>query len=100
MRLTWNTREQYDQLPNGSIVYIMGLTAQDQTARYSRFRGLTVAMCPNTHGGPAATAGRPAALQAPSFSLAHSRWARLLFFFSDRACVDFGGGDLGVPSQF
>ena len=44
VRLTWNAREQYDQLPNGSIVYIMGLKAQDQIARYSRFRGLTLAM--------------------------------------------------------
>lgn len=44
VRLVWNAREQFDQLPNGSIVYIMGLKAQDQTARYSRFRGLTLAM--------------------------------------------------------
>ena len=44
VRLAWNAREQYDELPNGSIVYITGLKAQDQTARYSRFRGLTLAM--------------------------------------------------------
>ena len=41
--LTWNGQEQYDELPNGSRVYVRGLKSQDQTSRYSKFRGLTLA---------------------------------------------------------
>lgn len=41
--LHWNGEEQYDELPNGSRVYIRGLKTQDQTNRYSKFRGLTLA---------------------------------------------------------
>lgn len=39
----WNPDEQYDELPNGSRAYIFGLKAADQTLRYSKLRGLTVA---------------------------------------------------------
>lgn len=41
--LAWNGEEQYDELGNGSRVYIRGLKSQDQTNRYSKFRGLTLA---------------------------------------------------------
>jgi|TARA_Y100000296_G_scaffold78083_1_gene100368 hypothetical protein len=41
--LTWNGQEQYDELSNGSRVYVRGLKSQDQTSRYSKFRGLTLA---------------------------------------------------------
>ena len=43
VKLTWNGEEQYDELPNGSRVYIRGLKTQDQTNRYAKFRGLTLA---------------------------------------------------------
>lgn len=53
IRLQWNGEEQYDQMDNGpdrddpfkggSLVYIRGLKTQDQTNRYSKFRGLTLA---------------------------------------------------------
>jgi hypothetical protein len=39
----WNPDEQYDELPNGSRAYLFGLKAADQTLRYSKLRGLTVA---------------------------------------------------------
>lgn len=41
--LAWHSDEGYDELPNGSRVYIRGLKSQDQTLRYSKFRGLTLA---------------------------------------------------------
>ena len=41
--LTWNAEEGYDELSNGSRVYITGLKAQDATSRYAKFRGLTLA---------------------------------------------------------
>ena len=41
--LTWNAEEGYDELDNGSRVYITGLKTQDQTSRYAKFRGLTLA---------------------------------------------------------
>ena len=43
IRLKWHAEEAYDEMPNGSRAYIRGLKAQDQTLRYSKFRGLTLA---------------------------------------------------------
>jgi Phage terminase large subunit len=43
LRAKWNAVEHYDELPNGSWAYIRGLKAQDQQARYGKFRGLTLA---------------------------------------------------------
>ncbi len=40
---TWHADESYDELPNGSIVYIRGLKASEETNRYGKFRGLTLA---------------------------------------------------------
>src|SRR5215469_6971542 len=40
--LTWNAEEGFDEVPNGSRVYITGLKTQDQTSRYAKFRGLTL----------------------------------------------------------
>src|SRR5262245_42931397 len=42
-KLTWHADEEYDELQNGSRVYVRGLKAQDQTLRYSKLRGLTLA---------------------------------------------------------
>jgi hypothetical protein len=42
-RLKWHADEEYDELENTSRVYVRGLKAQDQTLRYSKFRGLTLA---------------------------------------------------------
>ena len=42
--LTWHATEQYDGLPNGSRVYMRGLKAGEQTSRYAKFRGLTLAV--------------------------------------------------------
>jgi hypothetical protein len=42
-RQTWNSKESCFDWPNGSRVYIRGLKSQDQTLRYSKFRGLTLA---------------------------------------------------------
>jgi hypothetical protein len=42
-RLHWHGDEEFDELDNGSRVYVRGLKAQDQTLRYSKFRGLTLA---------------------------------------------------------
>lgn len=42
LRLSWNAEEGYDELDNGSRVYITGLKTQDQTSRYAKFRGLTL----------------------------------------------------------
>ncbi len=38
----WHGDEQYDALPNGSLVYIRGLKASEETNRYGKFRGLTL----------------------------------------------------------
>lgn len=43
VRLKWYPDEEYDLLPNGSRVYVRGLKSQDQTLRYSKLRGLTLA---------------------------------------------------------
>lgn len=43
VRLTWHASEEYDELPNGSRVFVRGLKAQDSVLRYSKFRGLTLA---------------------------------------------------------
>lgn len=43
VRLTWHPDEEYDELPNGSLVFFRGLKSQDATLRYSKFRGLTLA---------------------------------------------------------
>lgn len=43
IRLKWHADEEYYELPNGSQVYVRGLKSQDQTLRYSKFRGLTLA---------------------------------------------------------
>lgn len=40
--LKWNAEEGYDELPNGSRVYITGLKTQDATNPYRKFRGLTL----------------------------------------------------------
>jgi hypothetical protein len=37
--LTWHADEEFDELANGSRVYVRGLKSQDQTLRYSKFRG-------------------------------------------------------------
>ena len=42
-RLFWHADEEYFELTNGSCVYVRGLKSQDQTLRYSKFRGLTLA---------------------------------------------------------
>lgn len=42
-RPVWDPAEQCDTLPNGSVVYVMGLKAQDQVSRYSKLRGMTLA---------------------------------------------------------
>jgi hypothetical protein len=41
--LSWNAEEGYDELDNGSRVYITGLKTQDQTNPFRKFRGLTLA---------------------------------------------------------
>ena len=43
LALKWHADEEYYQLENGSRVYVRGLKAQDQTLRYSKLRGLTLA---------------------------------------------------------
>lgn len=40
---TWNSKESCFEWPNGSRIYLRGLKSQDQTLRYSKFRGLTLA---------------------------------------------------------
>lgn len=42
VRLTWHADEAYDELANGSRMYVRGLKSQDQTLRYSKIRGLTL----------------------------------------------------------
>lgn len=42
-RLTWNSQEEYYEFQsNRSRAYVRGLKSQDQTLRYSKFRGLTL----------------------------------------------------------
>lgn len=43
VKLAWHSDEKYDELANGTRVYLRGLKSQDQTLRYSKFRGLTLA---------------------------------------------------------
>lgn len=43
LRLVWHADEEYFELPNGALAYVRGLKSQDQTLRYSKFRGLTLA---------------------------------------------------------
>lgn len=43
LAMTWNSEEGYDELANGSRVYIRGLKAQDQVSRYAKLRGPTLA---------------------------------------------------------
>lgn len=43
VKLTWHSDEHYDEMPNGSRIYLRGLKSQDQTLRYGKFRGLTLA---------------------------------------------------------
>lgn len=43
IKLKWHSDEEYYELPNGSRAFVRGLKAQDQTLRYSKFRGLTLA---------------------------------------------------------
>jgi len=40
--LKWHPDEEFDELPNGSRMYVRGLKSQDATLRYSKFRGLTL----------------------------------------------------------
>jgi hypothetical protein len=47
VRLAWNSEEGYDELDNGSRVYITGLKTQDQTNPFRKFRGLTLAVVYN-----------------------------------------------------
>lgn len=42
-RQTWNSKESCYDWPNGTRIYVIGLKSQDQTLRYSKFRGKTVA---------------------------------------------------------
>jgi hypothetical protein len=42
VRLQWSSEEGYDELDNGSRVYITGLKTQDQTNPFRKFRGLTL----------------------------------------------------------
>lgn len=42
--LTWNADEQFDQLDNGSMVYLRALKASEGTARYGKLAGLTLAI--------------------------------------------------------
>ena len=42
-RQTWNSKESCYDWPNGSRIYVRGLKSQDQTLRYAKFRGLTLA---------------------------------------------------------
>jgi hypothetical protein len=43
----WDSTELCDVFPNGSKVYIFGIKAQDQTSRYGKFRGMTLAVIYN-----------------------------------------------------
>lgn len=43
VKVEWNAQESYDELPNGSRIYVTGLKTQDLYSRYAKFRGLTLA---------------------------------------------------------
>ena len=43
IRQDWDSKESCFNWPNGSRIYVRGLKSQDQTLRYSKFRGLTLA---------------------------------------------------------
>lgn len=44
LSLSWNAEEQYDEvLETGARVYLRGLKPSEETARYGKFRGLTLA---------------------------------------------------------
>src|SRR5678816_2210083 len=40
----WNSKESRYEWPNGTKIYVRGLKSQDVTLRYSKFRGLTLAI--------------------------------------------------------
>lgn len=40
----WNAKEEYQEFTNGSLVYLRSLKSSDDTARYSKFAGLTLAV--------------------------------------------------------
>lgn len=40
----WNAKEEYQEFTNGSRVYLRSLKSSDDTARYSKFAGLTLAI--------------------------------------------------------
>lgn len=42
-RQIWNSKESCFDWPNGTRIYIRGLKSQDQTLRYSKLRGYTIA---------------------------------------------------------
>lgn len=43
IKAKWHADEEYEAFENGSRVYVRGLKSQDQTLRYSKLRGYTVA---------------------------------------------------------
>lgn len=40
----WNAKEEYQEFTNGSLVYIRSLKSSDDSARYAKFAGLTLAV--------------------------------------------------------
>jgi hypothetical protein len=42
--LKWNAREEFQEFTNGSRIYIRSLKSADDTARYAKFAGLTLAV--------------------------------------------------------
>jgi hypothetical protein len=42
--LLWHGDEEYDELPNGSMVYLRALHTSDDSKRYSKLAGLTIAV--------------------------------------------------------
>lgn len=40
----WNAKEEYQEFTNGSLVYLRSLKSSDDSARYSKFAGLTLAV--------------------------------------------------------
>ena len=40
----WNAKEEYQEFANGSRVYLRSLKSSDDTARYAKFAGLTLAV--------------------------------------------------------
>ncbi len=40
----WNAKEEYQEFTNGSRIYIRSLKSSDDTARYAKFAGLTLAV--------------------------------------------------------